>query len=159
MSEEIKIKVSQPMFEDGELERFDTYINEIAKEFTKLHFEEKDKILTQRLVQKLEQENEKLKNELEQQNIDMGLYRDSDLETEEGKNKLLDYITNLQEELQAYKQERENILDKSKRLNYKTRIDKAIEHIKKVMQNEEEYEDDYIYNKYLLDILQGSEKK
>ena len=60
MSEKIKIKVSQPMFEDGELERFDTYINEIASEFTKLHFEEKDKILTQRLVQKLEQENERL---------------------------------------------------------------------------------------------------
>lgn len=60
MSEEIKIKVSQPMFEVGDLERFDTYINEIANEFTKLHFAEKDKILTQRLVQKLEQENERL---------------------------------------------------------------------------------------------------
>ena len=60
MSEEVKIKISQPMFEDGELERFDTYISEIANEFTKLHFEEKDKILTQRLVQKLEQENKKL---------------------------------------------------------------------------------------------------
>lgn len=36
---------------------------------------------------------------------------------------------------------------------------KAVEHIEKVMQDEEEYEDDYIYNKYLLDILQGVEKK
>ena len=41
----------------------------------------------------------------------------------------------------------------------KDRIDKAIDHLKKVMKDEEEYEEDYIYNKYLLDILQGSEKR
>ena len=57
------------------------------------------------------------------------------------------------------KQDRDIVALSNGNRKLKTRIDKAIEHIKKVMQNEEEYEDDYIYNKYLLDILQGSDKE
>lgn len=76
-------------------------------------------------------------------------------------------IHNLKEELQAYKKERENILDKSKRLNYKLRIDKAIELIEENLTfyitiggtNERKL---IGYNKAfdeLLKILKGSEKE
>jgi len=71
---------------------------------------------------------------------------------------LRDYITNLQEELQAYKQERENILDKSKRLNYKLRIDKAIECINYYAIENSDYEKIYnIEEETLLNILGGKD--
>lgn len=60
MSEEVKIKISQPMFEVGELERFDNYIHSIVEEYSKLIFKEKDQILTQRIIMKQEQEIERL---------------------------------------------------------------------------------------------------
>ena len=70
-------------------------------------------------------------------------------------------IHNLKEELQAYKQERENILDKSKRLNYKTRIDKAIEYIEcgKTFDDIETARIIDKYEKILLEILKGSDKE
>ena len=60
MSEEVKIKISQPMFELGELERFDNNIHSIVEEYSKLMFKEKDQILTQRIIMKQEEEIEKL---------------------------------------------------------------------------------------------------
>ena len=65
MSEEVKIKISQPMFEVGELERFDNNIHSIVEEYSKLMFKEKDQILTQRIIMKQEQEIERLNKELE----------------------------------------------------------------------------------------------
>ena len=56
----MKIKVSQPMFEVGELERFDNNIHSIVEEYSKLMFKEKDQILTQRIIMKQEQEIERL---------------------------------------------------------------------------------------------------
>ena len=61
MSEEVKIKISQPMFEVGELERFDNNIHSIVEEYSKMLFKEKDQILTQRIIIKQEQEIEELK--------------------------------------------------------------------------------------------------
>lgn len=60
MSEEEKIKISQPMFEVGELERFDNNIHSIVEEYSKLLFKEKDQILTQRIIMKQEEEIERL---------------------------------------------------------------------------------------------------
>lgn len=61
MSEEVKIKISQPMFEVGELERFDNNIHNIVEEYSKLMFKEKDQILTQRIIMKQEEEIKRLK--------------------------------------------------------------------------------------------------
>lgn len=57
---ETLVKVSLPLFEDKELEIFDTHIHEIASEYTKAYMIKKDEILTQRLITKLEAENEEL---------------------------------------------------------------------------------------------------
>lgn len=62
MKEVVKIKVSQPMFEVGELEVFDNNIHSIVEEYSKMIFKEKDQILTQRIIIKQEQEIEKLNN-------------------------------------------------------------------------------------------------
>lgn len=66
MSEEVKIKISQPMFEVGELERFDNNIHSIVEEYSKMKLHEKDQILTQRIIIKQEEEIEKLQNQLQQ---------------------------------------------------------------------------------------------
>lgn len=50
------------MFEDGELERFDNYVHEIIKEYSKLIFKEKDQILTQRIIINQEKEIELLQH-------------------------------------------------------------------------------------------------
>ena len=68
MSEEVKIKISQPMFEVGELEVFDNHIHDIVKEYSKMLFKEKDQILTQRIIMKQEQEIERLNNRLKTSN-------------------------------------------------------------------------------------------
>lgn len=77
---------------------------------------------------------------------------------------LLDYITNLQKENERLTKSvvsyDETLLKRNNEYeDYKSRNKKAIEHLKEVMKDEEEYEEDYIYNKYLLDILQGSDKE
>ena len=70
MSKEVKIKISQPMFVDGELERFDNNIHSIIEEYSKMMFKEKDQILTQRIIIKQEQEIDNLKSQLqEKENI------------------------------------------------------------------------------------------
>ena len=61
MSEEVKVKISQPMFEVGELERFDNNIHSIVEEYSKLFFKEKEQILIQRIIMKQE-EIERLNN-------------------------------------------------------------------------------------------------
>lgn len=66
MSEEVKIKMSVPMFQEGELERFDNNIHSIVEEYSKMLFKEKDQILTQRIIMKQEEEIEELKTQLQQ---------------------------------------------------------------------------------------------
>lgn len=61
MSEEYKIKVNMPMFELGELERFDNNIHSIVEEYSKMQLHEKEQILTQRIIIKQEEEIERLK--------------------------------------------------------------------------------------------------
>ena len=61
MSEEVKIKITQPMFELGELERFDNNIHSIVEEYSKLMYKEKEQILTQRIIIKQEEEIERQK--------------------------------------------------------------------------------------------------
>ncbi len=61
MNEEVKLKVSMPMFQDGELERFDSNIHSIIEEYSKMQLHEKDQILTQRIIMKQEEEIERLK--------------------------------------------------------------------------------------------------
>lgn len=65
MNKEEVIKVSIPMFEAGELERFDNNIHSIIEEYSKLMFKEKDQILTQRIIIKQEEEIEKLTRQIE----------------------------------------------------------------------------------------------
>ncbi len=62
MSEEVKIKISQPMFEVGELEGFDNNIHSIVEEYSKMLLHEKDQILTQRIIMKQEEEIKRLNN-------------------------------------------------------------------------------------------------
>lgn len=60
--EEEKIKITQPMFEPGELESFDNYIHSIVEDYSKMKLHEKDQILTQRIIMKQEEEINKLKS-------------------------------------------------------------------------------------------------
>ena len=61
-NEEISYKMSIPMFEDGELERFDNNIHSIIEEYSKMQLHKKDQILTQWIIMKQEQEIERLNN-------------------------------------------------------------------------------------------------
>ncbi len=60
--EQVCLKVSMPLFEEKELEIFDNNIHSIIEEYTKLHLEKKDQILTQRIIIKQEQEINRLNN-------------------------------------------------------------------------------------------------
>ena len=65
MSEEVKVKMSIPMFEVGELERFDNNIHNIIEEYSKMILKEKDQILTQRIIIKQEQEIKDLQQKID----------------------------------------------------------------------------------------------
>lgn len=60
--EQVCLKVSMPLFEEKELEIFDNNIHSIIEEYSKLHLEKKDQILTQRIIIKQEQEINRLNN-------------------------------------------------------------------------------------------------
>ena len=88
MSEEVKVKMSIPMFEVGELERFDNNIHNIIEEYSKMAFKEKDQILTQRIIIKQEQEIKDL-----QQRIDKAIeYIKSYNSTIKSRNELGIYV-------------------------------------------------------------------
>lgn len=59
---EDKLKITQPMFEPGELESFDNYIHSIVEDYSKMKLHEKEQILTQRIIIKQEEEIKKLKS-------------------------------------------------------------------------------------------------
>lgn len=55
-------KGTATLVEEKELEKFDNYIHEIAEEYCKMTFKEKEQILTQRLIKKQEEEIKRLNN-------------------------------------------------------------------------------------------------
>lgn len=116
MSEEVKIKISQPMFEVGELERFDSNIHSIVEEYSKMLFKEKDQILTQRIIMKQEEEIERLKI-IEEKYKDSQLYiKDFKDEIERLNNiidKAIEYHNNCIENLDLDK------IDDNEKLAYK----------------------------------------
>ena len=59
---QVCLKVSMPLFEEKELEIFDNNLHSIIEEYSKLHLEKKDQILTQRIIIKQEQEINRLNN-------------------------------------------------------------------------------------------------
>ncbi len=60
--EQVCLKASIPLFEEKELEIFDNNIHSIIEEYSKLHLEKKEQILTQRIIIKQEQEINRLNN-------------------------------------------------------------------------------------------------
>ena len=60
--EQVCLKVSMTLFEEKELEIFDNNIHTIIEEYSKLHLEKKEQILTQRIIIKQEQEINRLNN-------------------------------------------------------------------------------------------------
>ena len=100
MSEEEKIKISQPMFEVEELEVFDNNIPSIVEEYSKLMLKEKDQILTQRIIIKQEKEIERLEQQLQQkENIIKELEKvlDRNIELNYYKNNVRQYNKTLTE--------------------------------------------------------------
>lgn len=62
MSEEMtQVKISMPLIDDIELQRIDNYYNDIVKEYTKAFVKEKEQVIVQRLMINLQQENQQLK--------------------------------------------------------------------------------------------------
>lgn len=62
MNEETKIKIKMPFFEKNELEFIDNNIHDLAHKFTEQFVKEKDLLIAQRIVKKLEQELQRKDN-------------------------------------------------------------------------------------------------
>lgn len=67
MSEEeyTQVKISMPLIDDIELQRIDTFYNDIVEEYTKAFVKEKEQVIVQRLMKNLQQENSQLKERIE----------------------------------------------------------------------------------------------
>lgn len=64
--ENVSVKISMPLIDNIELQRIDTFYNDIVSEYTKTFVKEKEQVITQRLMMNLQQENARLKNERKQ---------------------------------------------------------------------------------------------
>ena len=64
--ENVSVKISMPLVDDIELQSIDTFYNDIVSEYTKAFVKEKDQVIAQRLMMNLQQENSRLKEELEE---------------------------------------------------------------------------------------------
>lgn len=62
--ENVGVKISMPLIDDIELQRIDTFYNDIVSEYTKAFAKEKDQVITQRLMMNLQQENARLKDKI-----------------------------------------------------------------------------------------------
>ena len=62
--ENVSVKISMPLIDDIELQKIDTFYNDIVSEYTKAYVKEKDQVITQRLMMNLQQENARLKNKI-----------------------------------------------------------------------------------------------
>jgi predicted transcriptional regulator len=96
VSEEVKIKISQPMFEVGELERFDNNIHSIVEEYSKLMFKEKDQILTQRIIMKQEEEIERLNNNNQDMQKEMARTWKKYDELQDRINKAIEFVDSME---------------------------------------------------------------
>lgn len=66
MSEEYtQVKISMPLIDDIELQRIDTFYNDIVEEYTKAFVKEKEQVILQRVMKNLQQENSQLKERIE----------------------------------------------------------------------------------------------
>lgn len=63
--ENVSVKISMPLIDDIELQRIDTFYNDIVSEYTKAFVKEKDQVITQRLMMNLQQENARLKDKID----------------------------------------------------------------------------------------------
>ena len=61
-----ELKISIPLIDDIELQKIDTFYNDIVSEYTKSFVKEKEQVIVQRLMMNLQQENSRLKEELEE---------------------------------------------------------------------------------------------
>ena len=61
-----ELKISIPLIDDIELQRINTFYNDIVSEYTKSFVKEKEQVIVQRLMMNLQQENSRLKEELEE---------------------------------------------------------------------------------------------
>ena len=59
-------KISMPLIDDMELQRIDTFYNDIVDEYTKQLVKEKNQVIIQRLMKKLREENKELKQQLKE---------------------------------------------------------------------------------------------
>ena len=67
MSEEYtSVKISMPLIDDIELQRIDTFYNDIVSEYTKAFVKEKEQVIIQRCMMNLQQENQQLKEKINQ---------------------------------------------------------------------------------------------
>ena len=72
MSEEVtQVKISMPLIDDVELQRIDTFYNDIVSEYTKAFVKEKEQVITQRLMMNLQQENTQLKKQIDKANNEL----------------------------------------------------------------------------------------
>mgnify|MGYP003308239500 CR=1 FL=1 len=67
MSEEeyTQVKISMPLIDDIELQRIDTFYNDIVEEYTKAFVREQEQVIVQRIMKNLQQENSQLKEVIE----------------------------------------------------------------------------------------------
>ena len=63
--ENVSVKISMPLIDDIELQRIDTFYNDIVSEYTKAFVKEKEQVIVQRLMMNLQQENARLKDKIE----------------------------------------------------------------------------------------------
>lgn len=62
--ENVSVKISMPLIDNIELQRIDTFYNDIVSEYTKAFVKEKEQVIVQRLMMNLQQENARLKDKL-----------------------------------------------------------------------------------------------
>lgn len=60
--ENVSVKISTPLIDDIELQRIDTFYNDIVSEYTKAFVKEKKQVIVQRLMMNLQQENARFKD-------------------------------------------------------------------------------------------------
>ena len=62
--ENTQVKITMPLIDDIELQRIDTFYNDIVSKYTKTFVKEKEQVITQRLMMNLQKENTELKEKV-----------------------------------------------------------------------------------------------
>ena len=142
-----ELKISIPLIDDIELQRIDAFYNDIVSEYTKSFVKEKEQVIVQRLMMNLQQENSRLKEELEELKHKHYLIQG-------GRGNGKTYLLHLQQENKELKERIKNYEDpedltlmfmycdekaKDKIKELKEKIDKAIELNKQVIKDTKEF--------------------